>query len=274
MQVFLVDYMKKIFTLIELLVVIAIIAILMALLLPALKEAKEIAHKAICVNNQRQIGLALQGYGNDYDSMLPSPQSIPRWPDSSGVLMTIRWAGFLWKPENPWANHMYFLEGKPYISTRDVLICPMSKTVKTIVDNISYYNSVGKVFAMYNISDSSAIEYTSIRTKYFVAGDSGNVIIFYNTRRIKDPGSFGLVGDSSQGGAYINEHINTFNGKGNIATNLYLQHYKAANLLFWDGHVDTCTTAKLLECSNGLYANGYHGIRSWQTKEGFKIWQP
>ncbi len=59
------------FTLIELLVVIAIIAALIALLLPAVQAAREAARRAECVNNLKQIGLAMHNYNSTYGSLPP-----------------------------------------------------------------------------------------------------------------------------------------------------------------------------------------------------------
>lgn len=59
------------FTLIELLVVIAIIAVLIALLLPAVQAAREAARRAQCVNNLKQMGLAMANYESATGSYPP-----------------------------------------------------------------------------------------------------------------------------------------------------------------------------------------------------------
>jgi type II secretory pathway pseudopilin PulG len=68
----------KAFTLIELLIIIAVIAILAALLLPVLNAVKERAGRTTCLNNLRQINLAIRMYSDDANDTSPSAQGTNR----------------------------------------------------------------------------------------------------------------------------------------------------------------------------------------------------
>jgi prepilin-type N-terminal cleavage/methylation domain-containing protein/prepilin-type processing-associated H-X9-DG protein len=82
------------FTLIELLVVIAIIAVLIALLLPAVQAAREAARRAQCLNNLKQIGIALHNY-HDTAGSFPIGTIIDKagWPNEPSL-------------RTPWAFHV------------------------------------------------------------------------------------------------------------------------------------------------------------------------
>ncbi len=95
------------FTLIELLVVIAIIALLAAILFPVFARARENARRSSCASNEKQLGLAVQQYTQDYDERY-LPVGIDNPARNWGILI------------------------QPYVKSVQVLKCPSNSTTGTM----------------------------------------------------------------------------------------------------------------------------------------------
>ena len=144
------------FTLIELLVVIAIIAVLIALLLPAVQAAREAARRAQCVNNLKQIGLALHNYHSAYDKFpmgsSKNMQSLGVYNAQHGVSAHAQILGFL--GEMPLYNAINFnwgmntsttagpIQSTVYLSRVKEFVCP-SDANAGVTNLNSYFDSTG-----------------------------------------------------------------------------------------------------------------------------------
>ncbi|MGH8046431.1 MAG: type II secretion system protein [Chthoniobacterales bacterium] len=122
------------FTLIELLCVIVIISILIGLLVPNLKKYQGKADSVKCLNNLRQIGVAVNNYSADNDNHFPAIESMPTDEVYS-------------QADNGEDPKPIYETLSPYGVTKDLLKCP------TDLRTFNYFEKEGSSYQWRNIVD-------------------------------------------------------------------------------------------------------------------------
>ncbi|MBB6049360.1 DUF1559 domain-containing protein [Armatimonas rosea] len=139
------------FTLIELLVVIAIIAILAAILFPVFAQAREKARSASCLSNQKQIGLAVLQYVQDYDETFPPAAYMGPRPLATTTPVALPAGG-------PSVITIYDLM-QPYMKNVDIFNCPSYKP------GLDWYSRLGPLW-------SGVFRYVGIVPNFGLFGDN------------------------------------------------------------------------------------------------------
>ncbi|MEX0652999.1 MAG: prepilin-type N-terminal cleavage/methylation domain-containing protein [Phycisphaeraceae bacterium] len=246
------------FTLIELLVVIAIVTLLIAILLPVLSSARDAARSAVCLSNQRQLGLGLVTYGNDFNH-----RTIAHYVAGDGHITT--WARF-YSGEPIHGDE--FDRGGDYINPSTVFGCPVNPTYD--IDRVGTWFNPG--YGRSNISYGMYVadaDHATLGWDFREQPLGGTRPMFqqHNLDRVPNPSDIVWLGDTTSerdnwgdipGGGLgrMTGSFNTHNhapGWNWYGGRLHLIHPgDVANVLFFDGHAGARTKERLHDSASNV----------------------
>jgi prepilin-type N-terminal cleavage/methylation domain-containing protein len=236
------------FTLIELLVVIAIIAVLIALLLPAVQAAREAARRAQCINNLKQIGLAMHNYQTSNNCLPPGCKGCC-W--GTWLIFTLPYVeqGQVYNAWNACGNYSYELAG----------FQPGNPFRYVGVANITVTST--RVNAYYCPSDGGNVALTSISALGKFVTSQNYVINFGNTNYEQDPITTGAINYPFNGAPFtdIGAPI-TDSPIGTMVNALYPSVDFSA---ITDGLSNTLMTSEVVVGQSSSTANDLRGFSHW-----------
>lgn len=209
---------RKGFTLIELLVVIAIIAILAAILFPVFAKVREKARQTSCASNEKQVGLAILQYVQDYDEKYPC----------GNVVNTTTTTPF----GEGWAGQV-----QTYVKSTGLFKCPDDSTSVFGTNPTRYPESYAFNANMAGVSNAQATSPTNTVLAFEVSG--GYMVTDAGYVDFISPSGVG-IGDTNYDQGYVNTQTGLLGSpslRGINTSPLLGRHTDGSNFLAADGHV-------------------------------------